>query len=300
MPPRLRNLAAAIGVLSLMIGSSSVLRARDAVVPLTQSTDRALYVRSGRVVGALAMSLKSLAADVYWLRMIQHFGGDRLAHRRERPFELLDPLLDLTTTLDPRFSAAYRFGAMFLSEPPPGGPGRPDQAIALLEKGLRAQPTRWQYAQDIGFVHLWTRGDAKSAAEWFHRAAEMPGAPNWLEAVAATTMAGADRGVARAWLQDMAEHGAEDWVRAIARRRLAQLGAMADIDQLQAVVPKFQQKMHRNPTGWEDFIAAGLIPGVPVDPAGAPYEYFPASGLVRLHPRSPLAPLPVLPSGTGR
>lgn len=296
MNPRLRNFAAAAGVLSLMIGSSSVLRARDVRVPLTQSADRALYIRSGTVARTMALSFKALVADVYWLRVIQHFGGDRLTRRRDRPFELLQPLLDLTTTLDPQFNAAYRFGAIFLAEPPPGGPGRPEQAIALLEKGLRAQPNRWQYAQDIGFVHLWHGGDAKEAALWFRRAADMPGAPNWLMAVAATTMAGADRNVAGTWLTDMAQHASEPWVRAIAERRLAQLVAMEQIDQLEALVPKCQAKMHRNPTGWEDFGAAGLIAGVPVDPSGAPYEYFPASGLVRLHPRSPLAPLPALPA----
>ena len=295
MNPRLRNFAAVAGVLALIIGSSSVLRARDSRVPLTQSADRTLYIRSGVVARTMALSFTSLAADVYWLRVVQHFGGDRLSHRRDKPFELLQPLLELTTTLDPRFNAAYRFGAIFLAEPVPGGPGRPDQAIALLEKGLRAQPDRWQYAQDIGFINLWHDGDPKTAALWFRRAAAMPGAPNWLSAVAATTMVSADRQVAGVWLQDMAEHAAEPWVRAIAQRRLAQLTAMEQIDQLEALVPKFQAKMHRNPTGWEDFGAAGLIGGVPIDPAGAPYEYFPASGLVRVHPRSPLSPLPVLP-----
>lgn len=295
MTRQLNHFAAAIGVVALIVGSSSLL---DARAPLTQSADRGLYLRSGGVAKALAMSFDVLAADVYWLRTIQHFGGDRLSGRRDKPFELLYPLLDLTTTLDPHFNAAYRFGAMFLSEPVPGGPGRPDLAIALLEKGLRAQPGKWQYAQDIGFVHLWT-GESKEAALWFHRAASMPGAPNWLEAVAATAMAGADRSVARAWLEDMAQHGSEAWVRSIAERRLAQLQAMTDIEQLQALVPPFQQKMQRNPRGWDDFIAAGLLRGVPADPAGAPYEYFPDSGLVRLDKRSPLSPLPVMPGRDG-
>jgi hypothetical protein len=122
----------------------------------------------------------------------------------------------------------------------------------------------------------------------------MPGAPNWLAAVAATTMVGADRKTAAAWLEDMAQHATEPWVRRIAERRLAQIAAMEQIDQLEAMVPVFQKKMNRNPTGWEDFEAAGLSRGVPIDPAGAPYVYFPASGLVRLHPQSPLAPLPEL------
>jgi hypothetical protein len=295
MSGRWRNLAAAAGVLALIAGSSALLGARDVVAPITKSGDRGLYLRSGSVARALSMSFNALTADVYWLRTIQHFGGDRLTARRDRPFELLHPLLELTTTLDPDFMAAYRFGAIFLAERQPGGPGRPDQAIALLEKGLRARPDRWQYAQDIGFIHLWHSGDAKTAAMWFRRAADMPGAPNWLGPVAATTMTGADREVAAAWLRDMAEHSPEAWVRRIAQHRLAQLVAMTGIDQLEALVPVFQRKMSRNPTGWNDFIAAGLLDGVPLDPVGAPFVYFPASGRVRLDPASPLAPLPKLP-----
>ena len=56
-------------------------------------------------------------------------------------YALLYPLLDITTTLDPLFNIAYRFGAIFLAEAYPAGAGRPDLAIALLEKGI-ARPTR--------------------------------------------------------------------------------------------------------------------------------------------------------------
>ena len=107
----------------------------------------------------------ALAADIYWIRALQHFGAERLAPPEHvRTYALLYPLLDLTTTLDPYFSIAYRFGAIYLGEPYPGGPGRPDLAIALLQKGLAAQPNKWQYMQDLGFVYYWHMRDYKSAA----------------------------------------------------------------------------------------------------------------------------------------
>lgn len=53
------------------------------------------------------------------------------------------------TTLDPRFDAAYRFGAIFLAEPYPDGAGRPDPAVKLLKKGVRARPERWQYPPSV-------------------------------------------------------------------------------------------------------------------------------------------------------
>ena len=129
---------------------------RDASYPRAEvSTERLLYTRSGTAVSRLALEFRAIASDVYWIRAIQHYGGDRLAHDRRQRYELLQPLLDLTTTLDPYFTVAYRFGAIFLSEQPPGGPGRPDQAIALLEKGTAAQPNKWEFLHDIAFVHYW-------------------------------------------------------------------------------------------------------------------------------------------------
>lgn len=292
---RARGAAGFAVIVVLMLASAGILRARDTQTSLSTSSERWLYIRSPRIGRLLAMNFATVAADSYWLRTIQHFGGDRLSHRRDSPFELLYPLLDLTTSLDPKFSAAYRFGAFFLSEPPPGGPGRTDLAIRLLEKGLRASPGRWQYAHDIGFVNLW-RGESNQAAFWFRRAGAMPGAPIWLGPLAATTMmTGGDRNAARAWLTEMRRTATEEWVRKIADRRLTQLVALDDIDQLQALVPAFQAKMHRDPTGWSDFQAAGILRGFPTDPSGAPYVYFPASGRVRLHPQSTLGPLPEFP-----
>ena len=108
--------------------------------------------RRARAVRRLTRGYNALAADLYWIRAIQYYGGAKRRLRtlqaagaadasRAPDYQLLYPLLDLTTTLDPRFNIAYRFGAIFLAEPYPGGAGRPDLAIALLEKGLRG-PTR--------------------------------------------------------------------------------------------------------------------------------------------------------------
>ena len=94
-----------------------------------------------------------------------------------RTYALLYPLLDLTTTLDPYFSIAYRFGAIYLGEPYPGGPGRPDLAVALLQKGLAAQPSKWQYLMDLGFVQYWHLHDYAAAATAFTSASELPGVP---------------------------------------------------------------------------------------------------------------------------
>ena len=98
-----------------------------------------LYLWSGGHVERLFPGFESIAADLYWLRTVQYFGAER-RFAREKRFDLLRPLIEITTDLDPRLEVAYRYGAIFLAERAPEGAGRPREAIEVLEKGVRTQP----------------------------------------------------------------------------------------------------------------------------------------------------------------
>jgi tetratricopeptide (TPR) repeat protein len=251
-----------------------------------------MYVRSPEVMSRAALSYRMLLADAYWIRALQHFGRARQAAPSRQHYDLLYPLLDLTTSLDPRFNVAYRFGSIFLTEPPPGGPGRPDLAIALLKKGLASQPHRWEYAQDIGFVHYRER-DYASAADWFGRAAAIPGAPSWLQPLEAVTRTrGGDRGTARLLWSQLGASTEDKWLRNESARRLRQLDALDAIDRLAAVIGAYKQRTGNLPRTWMDLIRARYIGGIPLDPDGRPMQLNPYSGAVTLEPGSPLSPLP--------
>ena len=234
-----------------------------------------LYVRSPEAARRAALSYRGIAADVYWIRALQHFGSERLAGPGHvKDYSLLYPLLDLATTLDPYFSIAYRFGSIFLGEPYPGGPGRPDLAIALLQKGLAAQPTKWQYMQDLGFVYYWHLHDYRAAAEAFQRASEMPEAPNWMRPLAAVTLAeGGHRNASRALWTELAK-SEEPWLRDSAVLRLTQLDAMDIMD------------------AWKRAKDQGLNLPIPNDPSGTPFVLNPATGGIIVSPQSKLFPLP--------
>ncbi|HEX2457871.1 MAG TPA: hypothetical protein VHI99_29505 [Vicinamibacterales bacterium] len=286
-PIALAGAALAIGVaIALQI-------ARDRwYQPEHRATDDVLYVRSGPALARLALEFDAMAADVYWIRAIQHYGGTRRSTDRVRRYDLLYPLLDLTTSLDPYFTIAYRFGAIFLSEQYPGGPGRPDQAIALLEKGIAAQPGKWQYYHDIAFVQYWHLQNPGKAAEWFERSASQPDAPNWIRPLAAAMLTEHDRGSARIVWQQILQSD-QQWLRRTAQRSLLQLDAMDQIDELTAIVGRMPPPAGERLT-WDSFVRRRVLPGVPVDPARNPYVLDPDTGQVRLSERSPLYPLPDL------
>ena len=290
--PRIRmtTVGVLIGLLLAVVGLQAVHERQPGAT--AEVVEELLYVRSPEMMRRLALSYDTLLADIYWIRAVQHYGGTRLAGTER--FDLLYPLLDLTTSLDPRMDVAYLFGSLFLSEKPPGGPGRPDLAIALLEKGLRAQPDKWEFAQWIGFVHYWWGNDHAKAAEWFTRAAKFPNAPFWMAPLAATTLAeGGNRQSSRLLGEEFARSAPTEALWSDARRSLQQLDAMDTMDRLRLIVRDYRSRYGRLPESWEDLGRAGYLRGLPVDPSGVPYVL--RAGDVSLGPDSRLAPLPIEP-----
>ena len=101
----------------------------------------------------------------------------------------------------------------------------------------------------------------------------MPGAPNWLRTLAGTTLlVGGDRDAARTLWSELRDTADVDWLRRTAEVRLLQLRALDEIDRLTARVAQAALRLGRAPATWPEVVAAGALPGVPVDPAGVPYS----------------------------
>lgn len=282
--------AAVAGLLALSIGLQIV---RDRGWQPYQPTTPMLWFQSGPLLKRVALGFDNVIADIYWMRAVVYYGGNRRADDKNRNFDLLDPLLTFVTTLDPQFRVAYRFGAIFLTEAYPRGPGRPDRAIALLERGIEANPNTWEYLHDIGFVYYWWLNDYKTAAEWFAKAGEIPGAAEWLAPLAATTLAqGGDRQSSRFLWRQLLETSDVEWLRRNAEHRLTQLDAMDVLDELNRASRRFTAREGQPPRSWRELIAGERLRGVPVDPAGVPFVLDPATGRIDISPQSQLWPLP--------
>jgi tetratricopeptide (TPR) repeat protein len=252
-----------------------------------------LWLQDAATMRRLTLGFDSLIADVYWMRAVVYFGRQRLSERQDKNYDLLYPFLDFVTTLDPRFTTAYRFGAIFLSEPPPGGPGRPDLAVALLIRGAERTPERWEYLRDIGFVYFNTYRDYAQAAEWYQRASEIDGAPIWLQTTAAAVLVqGGERDAARLIWQQMLESADDAWLQREAQTRLAQFDALDAIDQLNQVLWTFKLRMGYLPRDWREVVAARMLRGVPVDPSGTPYDIDAENEVVKVSSASPLWSMP--------
>jgi len=282
-----------VGIAVLMTVSVGVQLIRDRGWAPFEPPNPTMWLQSGKVADNLFLGYRHLVADVYWMRAVVYYGGRRQQVKEggsptADKYDLLYPLLDLVTTLDPRFKTAYRFGAVFLADPPPNGPGRPDLGVALLQRGVERDSGRWEYLEDIGFIYYWWIKDYVKAAEWFKRAGDAPGAPAWLGPLAATTLAqGGDRQSSRLLWTQLANSDI-DWLRSDAKWRLDQLDAMDQIDDLNRRIQQYIDREGKRPSDWRQVGVAAA----PKDPTGTPYRINPQTGLIDLGPTSSLQPLP--------
>jgi hypothetical protein len=260
----------------------------DAGLGAPSAQRQVLYLWSGRHVKRLFPGFESLAADIYWLRTVQYFGAQR-RFAQEKSFELLRPLIEITTDLDPRLEIAYRYGAIFLAEPPPEGAGRPHEAVEVLEKGVRNNPRSWQLREELGFFHFLFLHDAGRAAEVLVEASYLPEAPFWLRTLAADVLQrGGERQASRLMWQQMYAHAEDGLIRENARLRLGILDSLDAADGLTAAVAAFEAREGRRPGRLEELGAAGLWKGPLVDAAGEPFSYDVRTGKVTIRRTSPM------------
>lgn len=257
-----------------------------------RATEEILYVDDGEALKKVLLGFESIASDLYWLRTVQYFGGQRL-ESTEKHFELLEPLLNITTTLDPHLKIAYTYGATFLAEDWPRGAGEPQKALELINKGIRNNPEHWRFYLDKGFIYFWFLKDYEKAAQVFLTGSKLPGAPYWMVATAGRTLTrGGERETARHLWKILYDTAENDQMRYNALIHLQQIDALDQIDLLTKTAMQFEQDRGHFPSRWEEMIAAGYVRGVPVDPVGVPYELHPKSERVEISRGSPLSALP--------
>ena len=245
-----------------------------------------LVLRSGPLMKAMSLEYAPLMADLYWTRVVQYYGNKQVAEQSD--FNLLWPLLDLTTTLDPHLIVAYRFGSMFLAEPPRRGAGMPDKGIELLQRGIANNPEYWRFYEDLGFVYYFDLGDNAKAANAFLEGSRKPGALIWMKTFAARiSEQGNTRETSAMLWNEIYNSTTDPNIKHNAEIHLKLLRAEADCEAIDRIGAEYQKKTGKRPRAIRDLIEAGMLAGVPVDPAGKPYVLS-EEGKAQLNPASPL------------
>jgi hypothetical protein len=182
--------AAATAIPVLLVAVWAVARFNEPRAQALQPGPDVLNVGSARVIKALSLGYEALMADIYWTRAVQYYGDKRNAvehdptGQRMDHYPLLYPLLEISTTLDPQLVVVYKFGAIFLTEAPPRGAGRPDLAAQLLRQGIANNPNHWRMWADLGMIY-YENHDYRNSSEAYRQGSMHPKADEWMKVMAA-------------------------------------------------------------------------------------------------------------------
>ncbi|HEX4546472.1 MAG TPA: hypothetical protein VH110_08930 [Candidatus Acidoferrum sp.] len=251
-----------------------------------------LLLWSPKLVKLMSLEYAPMTADVYWTRVVQYYGNKHV--RKQANLELLWPLLDITTTLDPNLLPAYRFGAMFLSQKAPAGASRPDLAVKLIQRGILENPDYWRFYEDLGFIYYFDLADYPKAAEAFLEGSKKPGAQLWMEVMAARISAEGESFETSLFLwNDIYQTTSDPLVKENALRHLQLVRVKEDFKQLNALADQYEKRFGRRPTRMSELVQGGLLRGIPGDPLGYAYVFGP-EGKAELSLDSPLLEQQVL------
>lgn len=272
-PARKITLAASGLLIAFLSGSVALLRHLDTLrsaAPL----EEILYISSPKLLKRLCLGYEGLLADVYWTRAIQYFGrkhqegGDRYA--------LLAPLLEITTALDPHLLVAYDFGANFLAPDPPNGAGLPAVAIKLVQHGIDNNPNDWKLYYQLGFIYDLQLKNYAAAADAFARGSKVPKAHPFMKVLAGQMAQHAgDSQMARALWTTTYNTTNDKMIRANAVGHLRALQSDDAVLELERLAAQFRKRTGHFPATFNDMVAAGIMRGTPVDPAGHTYRLLP-------------------------
>jgi len=205
-------------------------------------------------------------ADLVWLRFIQYYGEHRMTDVR---FELMSHILDILTTLDPRFVFAYTLGSLMLTH----DAQRPDQARRLLRKGMDKNPDEWRYPFMYGFIHYVFLREYDIAQRYFRLSSQRPNVPDMPKRWAAFLLYKkiGDLETALALWLDLYNNTKNPEEKAIAEVYIKNIKMELDIKFLNKKIAEFTKKFKRKPYHLKDLIVFGIIDSIPSEPHGERY-----------------------------
>lgn len=226
----------------------------------------------------ITLAFNGIAADWYWMRSLQYVGGKIVKYEdtHDGRFDLrnltsldlhmLPSLLRMATTLDPQFLEPYYYGAVILPDLDP------NEAIALLERGIAANPAEWKLYQHLGYVY-WQRQDYQKAGEAYERGARLPGAPSWMLAMGARMKAEGGAGqAAREMYTHLYETSDDIYLKQMVEGQLMRLDSQDRGARIRELLSGFATRNGHCPSSWKDLAVELRAAGLALDSSDAPLD----------------------------
>lgn len=211
----------------------------------------------GKRLKGYALGAEGLLADWYWMKSLQYVGDKiikvdlanvNLEDLTSLNPRLLYPYLDNATDLDPKFMAAYSYGASILPAVDPA------KAIHLVEKGIKNNPGEWRLYHNLGYIH-WRLKDYEKAGQIYLEGSEIEGAAPFMKLMAASMQnQGGSRETARSIYNQMFSEAQDQQTKSNAEFRLNELHSLDERDAVTAVLKNFRDTNGRCPQSWNEVL----------------------------------------------
>ncbi|MEK7382817.1 MAG: tetratricopeptide repeat protein [Elusimicrobiota bacterium] len=176
--------AALCGAVALAAGSKMSARARR--FPSLSELPATPF--SLQDVALSSCGMRAAAADLAWVQMLQYAAGRLMEMPPDRPgrsYDQLKTMAQRVVRLDPSFHRAYLYGAGILGWF--RGVDRPDEAVELLEEGLRRDPGEPLYSLYIAALAFKNKGQADKMIALLETTFDDPQTPTQMKTILANT-----------------------------------------------------------------------------------------------------------------
>lgn len=204
------------------VAISAIVGAAMTVEPLLEGKAgiEVSYLPSSDFMKMASLGYRDLAADLYWFKAVQYYGGYRLS---QNDIHLFNHLAEMITDLDPHFLGAYKLSALVITEDLGNFPA----AKNLMEKGLRNNPDDYWLTFEMGLLHYLEGRDYREAEKYFRVAATLPNSDGNRAARFAAEAASKGGNVEASivlW-KEMADNSDNRYIRELAEKYIARLEA---------------------------------------------------------------------------
>lgn len=187
-------------VILLIAASGRFLRMADAAKPAEWADDNLTYLPSGKFLKPMVLDQDAAVADVLWIRGMIYFAD---AYLEGKSYKWLGHILEIVTTLNPRFKQAYEFAGTVLTKQKSELP----RCMPLLRKGVDEFPEDWRLRTYAAMAQLTLDSNFVAAAEYLKPITLDTNVPNHIRVMAASLLKrGGSRPMALAFLVDRYLH----------------------------------------------------------------------------------------------
>ena len=212
-----------------------------------------------------ALDFKGLAADFQFLQAV-FFMGEKIGKDEEitpADWNHFKRVIWAVIELDPYFADAYYFSAAFLT----WGPQLYDDALAILERGLKYRKDDFRIPYLMGFIHFYFLKDNLNGAKYLKIAADRPGAPKVIYSKLASRLAyyAGDHKFSLMILESILLNENNDAIRKLLSKRIK---AVKGAIYLEDEVKHYSKEYGKLPKDINQLVEGGIISKFPEEPYG--------------------------------